>query len=259
MPFCQHCGNQVPESARFCSSCGRSISGDTSPNPEAPDGIERTAVTTGLASLAGRGRILRTGLALAGIVAFIAAVSTLFEAGLLARLRDGRATFAEAEANDTRQAALIIIATVVVLAAGVVWLFWQHRAQKNLQLLGARTKYSPGWAVGWWFVPVANIWMPYQTMRELYATSLPNPDGSRASNTPVIGWWWVAYLIGSFLPAVQGGVSEFPSYGELVVTSWIGVIGRLVQAGAALLAMRIVSDVVRGQHALAEQFADMTA
>src|SRR5439155_11350703 len=46
------------------------------------------------------------------------------------------------------------------VATELTWLFWQHRVTRNVWARGHPIKTSPGWAVGWWFIPIANLWMP---------------------------------------------------------------------------------------------------
>ncbi len=46
------------------------------------------------------------------------------------------------------------IAPLVGLATIVVWLTWQHRVRANVWASGIAIRTTPGWAVGWWFVPI---------------------------------------------------------------------------------------------------------
>ena len=88
----------------------------------------------------------------------------------------------------------------------VVFMFWVHRAYSNLSPLKARNlEFSPGWAVGWWFIPFANLVKSFQVMRELWTASDPeiNLDldftPRRSSGTSVLGFWWGTYLFGNFV------------------------------------------------------------
>ena len=57
---------------------------------------------------------------------------------------------------------------LVWLGTATAVLMWVHRAYRNLPALGARDMaYSPGWAVGWWFIPFLNLVRPYQVVREI--------------------------------------------------------------------------------------------
>ena len=61
-----------------------------------------------------------------------------------------------------------VVPSLVSQATVVVWLVWQHHATANLWSRGLPgLRFTPGWVVGWWFVPFANLVLPYLAMREL--------------------------------------------------------------------------------------------
>ena len=91
---------------------------------------------------------------------------------------------------------------LVSLITAVLFLMWIYYTHRNLPALGARElKYSPGWAVAYFFIPILNLFRPYQVVKEIWKASDPNvnvADGSswqNASTSPVIGWWWAIWLI----------------------------------------------------------------
>ena len=96
---------------------------------------------------------------------------------------------------------ILYLPGTVATVAEIVWLFWQHRATENLwarRYDGLRIR--PGWAVGWWLIPVANLFMPCVAMLELDRRSTPDGRPRRAS--PLIGVWWAAWVIYSIVPSV---------------------------------------------------------
>jgi Domain of unknown function (DUF4328) len=79
----------------------------------------------------------------------------------------------------------------VTIASGVVWLVWTHGCQRVLTRLAAPVRFTPGWAVGWWFVPFANLVKPYQVMREQSEAGPSPPAVSRRLRR----MWWTTYLL----------------------------------------------------------------
>ncbi|KAF0208905.1 MAG: hypothetical protein FD171_546 [Actinobacteria bacterium] len=74
---------------------------------------------------------------------------------------------------------------------GVVFLMWIYRANKNLHSLSALPmSFTPAWSIGWYLVPVAMFFMPYQSMREIWQVS----HSGRSSSHGVLGWWWGLWL-----------------------------------------------------------------
>ena len=81
----------------------------------------------------------------------------------------------------------------VYLPCAILFVVWFFRMRRNAGLLGPdRFDKGPGWAIGAWFVPLANFWMPYRIAVDMWGASTPLPaDGVpyRASIWPVNLWW----------------------------------------------------------------------
>ncbi|MER5716493.1 DUF4328 domain-containing protein [Streptomyces sp. NPDC002132] len=65
---------------------------------------------------------------------------------------------------------------------------------------------GPGWAVGAWIIPVANLWMPYRVALDMWAASAPVPrDGetSRLRTWP-LSLWWALFVSAVLVKAIAG-------------------------------------------------------
>src|SRR3546814_11195073 len=49
-------------------------------------------------------------------------------------------------------------------------------------------------SVGWFFVPIANLWMPFQAMRQLSKASAKPGDWEAAYTSALLAWWWLFWL-----------------------------------------------------------------
>ena len=65
------------------------------------------------------------------------------------------------------------ITQLVLIVLGVLFLIWQYRAARVARNLGYPATHSPGFGVGCWFIPIVNLWMPYQAMRDCLPPSHP--------------------------------------------------------------------------------------
>jgi hypothetical protein len=75
------------------------------------------------------------------------------------------------------QGLLGLLAGGVYIATVVIWMVWIHRANSNCRALGAQgMRFTPGWAVGYHFIPFVNLVMPYNAMAEIWRASA-NPAG----------------------------------------------------------------------------------
>lgn len=92
------------------------------------------------------------------------------------------------------------------LASMILVLVWIHRANHNARALGATgLEMTPGWAVGWYFVPIAWFWKPYQAMKEIWQASASPKHWSRQGVSPLLGWWWGLWLARWWIPVLAAG------------------------------------------------------
>lgn len=82
------------------------------------------------------------------------------------------------------------LASVLWLGVFVLLLMWVYRASKNLRFATDQPlENSPGMSVGWFFVPIANYFMPRRVLKEIwYASHLGRPNGHAPVNR-VWGLW----------------------------------------------------------------------
>lgn len=180
---------------------------------------------------------------------------TVKSLGLLASAQRGesftRAQLAEVEVIASRFASLLLIAFACRVLTIIAFLLWFYRVHRNLPALRAEhLKFTPGWAVGGWFVPVIGLFLPYQVMREVLRESDPariDPKGSPASAT-LIGWWWGTFLLAKLLTPLGMKIRMTP----LELTGLIGmarfdILTELLVIVAGICAIRIVRRIDRDQ------------
>jgi Domain of unknown function (DUF4328) len=130
------------------------------------------------------------------VVTAVQAATLIHRVDLIHRIQRGASvTQAQADAADASVTGVAGFEAMVFIATVIVWCVWQHRAQGNAQrfVLGTTT-FTPGWAVGWWFVPIANLFKPFQAVSELWKASHGGPAWRELSTWSLIGWWWGVWL-----------------------------------------------------------------
>lgn len=85
------------------------------------------------------------------------------------------------------------IATVILVAC------WIYRANANAHVLGGGLSITPGWAVGWYFVPVACLFQPYIAMKETWLASHFGNDWGNGDATHLLRWWWGLWIVNGVL------------------------------------------------------------
>ena len=100
------------------------------------------------------------------------------------------------------------------MAAGITCIvficMWVHRANVAARGTGGEgMEFTPGWAVGWFFIPFANLVMPHRVMQEIWRASNPQrPAGMEwrnDANSGLVSSWWFTW-IGSGFMSVTGSV-----------------------------------------------------
>jgi len=155
-----------------------------------------------------------------------------------------------AAANDARQQAIGLGQFGLWIVTGIVFLTWIHRANRNARALGAQDmRFTPGWAVGWYFVPIMSLWKPFQAMREIWQASVA-PGNWQAVQTPsLLGWWWAFFLCAQVLGQVGYQMSKSIDSVEaamrtsaFITASDIGFVA--LDVAALLLVTRIAANQV---------------
>jgi len=90
----------------------------------------------------------------------------------------------------------------VFLGAAVTFLMWFHRVFVNLPALGIKdARWSAGWAVAGWFVPIMSFFLPYQVASDIWQASDPTATTDYWRTRPLkplLNRWWgffVAWMV----------------------------------------------------------------
>lgn len=193
-------------------------------------------------------------------MAVIAAVSGLLQLKLLSDLNAGLSLApGEAEANDLREQIIALVHFAQILAMIVLFCIWIYRANYNARQLGAaEMKFTPGWAVGWYFIPILNLWKPYQAMKEIWKASA-NPahwqDEPRGSILPL---WWTFFLISNWVSNLSFRLSlRAETLPQLINATTVSIVNDLVDIISTPIALVLVRQIYQMQmsHRLRATFA----
>src|SRR5262245_38518555 len=193
--FCPQCGNQTAADAVFCSRCGSRVVAQTAARmtkpPELPGKSDQTQSASYL-DLSSRTVWTRFFLF---TFAGISAVGFALDLALLQLLTGANFTAEAAATNDARQQVFAALQLTVLALTVLAFSMWTYRANSNCRALGAQgMNFSPGWAVAWYFMPIAFLWKPYQAMKEIWQAS-KNPFAWQHEGRPVmLPWWWFFWV-----------------------------------------------------------------
>lgn len=102
--------------------------------------------------------------------------------------------------SDLRQSIMGILYIAVFVISGILILKWIHRMNHNArQLGGEHMQFTPGWSIGYYFIPFVNLWKPYQAMVEIFNVSKNPNNWSNETESFMLGVWWFLWIVNNIL------------------------------------------------------------
>ncbi len=253
---CPRCARPCPSTARYCATCGLDLAAANNVElaPRAPTGMSTPVSAWSSVSGHRRARLVLVGLVLCLLLDLVGVFSDVAERELLLIFQRVSTITASLEhkvqANDSRQALIGLAQLLAFLTTAIVFLRWWHRAYRNLTWLGAsKPRYTPGWAVGYWFVPFLNLLRPYQIAKELWIGSAPRAAAIQqppSPSTAVVAAWWAVWILNGFVgqlllrAALKTELAD-PTLADLLrtnATNIVGDVGGVISAALAICVVR---------------------
>lgn len=196
------------------------------------------------------------------IIGFIAAciveiVSNFMQINLMndyfvRELYSEEAFFVLAEKNDARIRFIGGLWAVFLFLSFFIIGRWFYVSAKTNQLYGVeKLRITPGWAVGWFFVPFANLVMPYRALKEIYRASFKNADWEQNPVPYHFPIWWIFWIATNVLSnsssRMGDALGDSYTFTDLNEVSYV-VIGSNVSAiVSAYFLLMIVNVVAKNQ------------
>ena len=96
---------------------------------------------------------------------------------------------------------VVVLWRVAYTLTVIVFLVWFYRARINAERSGWPQRRARGWAFWGWVVPIADLWVPFQVMRDIWRASRPS---SRAGGLPWLpAVWWASWLLTGLLSELE--------------------------------------------------------
>ncbi|MEK7950736.1 DUF4328 domain-containing protein [Luteolibacter soli] len=154
-------------------------------------------------------------------------------------------------------ACMIVFGIWIVRSAKNAWLFAEvarFRKRVDFQVQQTYLQDTPGWAVGWYFIPIANLWKPFVAMRDIVRASTMR-EGLPSFLLPT--WWtlWILCNLADNSPQILNNPS-FEWSATFLAAASAGVPG--VQIALHLIAIVLVRAVTALQTDTAAAMAAAT-
>lgn len=140
---------------------------------------------------------------LLGIGIAVSVTSLLSSAMQLELLNRPSFTEAEATTNDLREMIIGWGDLALAVLTAIVFGRWIVQANKNVRALGAAgLRVTPGWAVGYLFVPIVSLWKPYQAMSDLWRASRDPAAWTSVPRGSILPIWWGLWVASNVIGQV---------------------------------------------------------
>jgi hypothetical protein len=162
-------------------------------------------------------------------------------------------------------ASIIVVATAISMLTFLVWLF---KSYKNAAFLSkTQARFSPYWAVGWFFIPLLNLYKPYQVVQDLWKLTFHEPSQpsfiTQYGPKLIQGWWLInianqltSVMTNQAASQVKGITGQtFAQVGQqyLSLMEWMtlsSLLSVLVIAGFILIVFNITEKQQASYHQL---------
>ncbi|WP_197994953.1 DUF4328 domain-containing protein [Gimesia panareensis] len=168
--------------------------------------------------------------------------SVMMHEMILAAQKGAEVTAVEAGIHNERQIVIGGAQLGAAIFVGVVFLVWVYRMSRNAHSIeNAKLQYSPGWAVGWYFIPIVNLWKPYQAMREIYEVFINRPNDGK-----ILPLWWFAWILASIMARISTRVvTKSDTLDQLLTKSEVTIFADACAVFLDLAAILLVITVSR--------------
>jgi len=136
----------------------------------------------------------------------------------------------------------------------VLFIIWMFRAAKNNEALDRQgARFTPGWSIGSWFIPFANLVIPVMIMQDLWRGAAPDtprgdPRWRSAKGSWLVALWWAAWLVSLLrYGASNAGLHDNGSLDDIERSNTVALVGVFATAVAAVLAAFVVWSLSRRQ------------
>jgi hypothetical protein len=163
----------------------------------------------------------------------------------------GGISLAEWHTSVSRVNRLAVIEQLLYLATTVAFLMWVHRVYLNLARAGAAgLRFTPGWAVGYWFVPVLNIVRSKQILDDLWLATAPREGADSKGKAPLTIFWLCALVVAALTRIVAR--SHGATIDGLKQMNGVLMVSHLAYIAAAAILYRLVNSVTARQEGRSE-------
>src|SRR5271165_4169959 len=182
-------------------------------------------------------------------VASVALVDDVVE---FVQVQIGHVTPDQLTDSDPIQGFIELLQSGLGVVTAITFLKWVYRAYKNVQGFGAEgLRFSPGWAIGYYFIPILSLIRPVQVMNEIWRASDDPRNWQKRPGSWMIASWWALFLIYTGVTQVSLEIAiQASTNDQWTLAAVLAILGDLFSIPLSIAAVRLVTEIYRRQKAL---------
>lgn len=196
------------------------------------------------------GTYIAVGGYIAGLLMNVAVL--IYEHHVLGLVQNGAAAAADVQPSLASGDKLLVLTNGLILlcllVSYVLGGMWIYRVACNVRALGADDlDDSPGWAVGWYAVPFANLVRPFRAMRQIFLASEKPHDWDDDRKPALIIVWWTLFLLCSIGGYITGRFTRGSNIEAIMNTQFWLIAYRVICVLSSAAFIKVVWEITHLQ------------
>ncbi|MET8897495.1 DUF4328 domain-containing protein [Streptomyces albogriseolus] len=137
-----------------------------------------------------------------------------------------------------------------LLGTATLFIIWFHRVRHNAEVFAPDVQCRrPGWAIGGWFIPFANLWIPRGIAQDVLRASQPDPYASEVRHQGLLNAWWGTWIASSIFDRFATNRYDQADNPQAVhdAAGWL-MTGSVLDIVSAVLALLFVRRLTAAQN-----------
>jgi len=144
---------------------------------------------------------------------------------------------------------VIVLDFLVSITTIVIFSMWIYRAAANIVAAEVHGfAYTPGWAVGWYFIPFANLFKPFAAMRQIWNASHGERNERLDHANGLLALWWGTWILSNIAANISFRLTfNAASPEEALLGLQIGIASSIVSLVLYPAAYKLVDQITTAQ------------
>lgn len=110
---------------------------------------------------------------------------------------------------------------LLFVCATILFLMWLYRCAKNAVVMNRRADIKPAWVIWAYFIPIANWFMPFLSLREISRETFKHRRAPGMDSLILV--WWISFVIRAVSGKFATAVPVVTVWAVVTMISWFAI------------------------------------